>query len=113
MNTTDLAREYSVEELVEAIALKAIGNAQGMLADFIKDPAYIKMEGVPTRQTFMKESIAFVQETTPLSVLDESAPTDLVRRDNESHWDFVFRKAVIEAINTRPDLARITVDLTR
>ena len=110
MNSLELAKNFSVTELINAIGVQSVMSANDMFTDFIADPDYVKTEGLPTRQEFVEGAISDVQSVLPETLVDEITEKQL---PGESDWQFIFRLAVINAVNDYPELTKLTVDLSR
>ena len=101
MTPRDLAKEYSVEELVEALAVKAASDANDMLSDFLKDPVYVKEHGIPNRNVLSRATMEFLDTVYPSQLTDGGG------------WGAAF-DAITEVVLTRyPHLAKLSVDLSK
>jgi hypothetical protein len=65
-----VARQYSTEVIIGALALHGVINATDMLSDMIQDPAYVREYGLPTQTRVVGEAESFVLHTLPDMIMD-------------------------------------------
>lgn len=107
---SQLADEQSAEVLIHALAIIAVRDTQQMLGDFVKDPAYVATEGIPTRDVFVQTAVTYMSEAIPVMLLDEmEVITPEV--DGEPLFVAMCRQAVAGVIRQYPQLRRISIDL--
>jgi hypothetical protein len=110
---TQLADTHSIEVLYHALAIAAVRETQMMLGDFVKDPAYIAEQGIPTRESFVNSAVMYMCETHPIVVGDEMASVAGETEDTpgESPFACVCRLAVANVLRQYPELRKISIDL--
>jgi hypothetical protein len=108
----DLAKTTTPEMLYHALAIMAVRDAQDMLSDMMKDPEWIRADGMPTRKSFMAAAVNFMHETQPIVVGDEvDMPPDEAKRPTETPFEYVCRAAVARVLRQYPEFCKITVVL--
>ena len=104
----DIARNCDYLTLLEAIAIQAVQSSREMLVDFLKDPAYVISQGLPTKETLVDGAVEFATSFFPQAYLDGGeAPT----QSDKSVLEQAVISSIEQVIANDSDLVRITLDL--
>jgi hypothetical protein len=106
-----LAEQYSAEVLYHALAVSAIQNTQMMLGDFVKDPAYVASQGLPTRESFVTDAVNYMYDTQPTTVGEAMAHIADTKLAGDNAFEGVCRLAVANVLKQYPFLRKVTIDL--
>jgi hypothetical protein len=100
----DIAREHSLEVLMLAIAYQAASSTSDMLNDYLRDPNYIKSEGIPTAASVREQALDFATVTMPCTLTESDYGTGARQEEGEKFFDFAMRIAVAKIYQAYPQL---------
>lgn len=105
-----LADNYRYSDIILALALIAARDTRQMMTDFIADPDYLKIEGLPTRDKMVDATTDFAIIQHPMQLGESTFGVGYSMETGERFLDFAIRVAIDKVYEAQPDLLRLTFD---
>lgn len=107
-HTQFLAKNYSAQQLLEALIYNAARQSNDMVAEQMLDPECLReYGGIPSRAQLIVGAADFLTEVLP-DMLADDMPEGMVTKEGETTLQFVLR-GMLEDIYTHPSLSTLNI----
>lgn len=100
---------YALSDIFLALALNAIEDTNAMMTDLVKDPTYLKTDGIPTKQHMINVAVTFVTESYPIQLeeVEDFLTTEDRLPEGANPFEWIMREVIKQLYAERPDMLTI------